>query len=766
MRWIWILVIGGMGWGQSDSLARPRIGLVLSGGGARGAAHVGVLQALEEARIPIDYITGTSMGAMVGAFYAAGYSPAEMLLLMYRENRRWLEPGPFYREYLYYAPTRPYDITTWEIPLDFLSRGGLPLPEQLISDFELNLGLNEKLAGVTLGVKGNFDSLLVPYRAVGADLFRRRPVIFRRGSLPLAVRVSISVPLFFAPLTTPEYTNLVDGGVYDNFPVEPMQREFKPDFIIGAHVGSTPMTLEEFREKGYYWRLFSHLSDPLSWQKMPERGFFIQPDLGDMSGTDFSSGPLGFAVRRGYEATLACIDELREAIGYQQSDSVSLMTRRAQLKRYWNTPVPLSSVDFYPATPAQAFFYRRVLHLRSGDTLAADLLRRRAFVLRRAAPFYSLFPLIEPDTVRAGYARLTMLLRSRGPLALRAGLSIFSPSGYGIQVGARLERVWWAGWEAEALFTQGSFLQGLEFRTRVRPPIPLDVRIVAESHLYRFLYQSLGAYWLPLPSQAGVFSAFDQVSSGVQFAIRRFEAQLSVERQNLEDRYPSPSGERALRTQATSVAFRMLVDTEDDRQYPSAGGRLYAAFYLNRAIEQPTFTGALYPRSEHYWPQAVIRFRQGLPILSSVSVGVRAEGGVSLQRPYVDSTPTVLASPAFYPFPESPTLFLPELYNRAFGAGGGYLSIRLLSKLFLRLEAYAYQPLIRIELPTVTMPAGQLLWSPQSLPPLYRYFMAGVFYRTFLGPLGAFLTYYDRQPQPLRIFLHLGYTRFFDRPWQ
>lgn len=182
MRWIWILVIGGVALGQSDTIRRPRIGLVLSGGGARGTAHIGVLQALEEARIPIDYITGTSMGAMVGAFYAAGYSPAEMQLLLYRENRRWLGPGPFYREYMYYTPTRAYDITTWEIPLDFLSRGRLPLPEQLVSDFEINLGLNEKLAGVSVGVDGNFDSLLVPYRAIGADLFRRRPVVFRRGS--------------------------------------------------------------------------------------------------------------------------------------------------------------------------------------------------------------------------------------------------------------------------------------------------------------------------------------------------------------------------------------------------------------------------------------------------------------------------------------------------------------------------------------------------------------------------------------------------------
>ncbi|MCX7979511.1 MAG: patatin-like phospholipase family protein [Bacteroidia bacterium] len=768
----WLSVVLAQVWGQGgDSLIRPRIGLVLSGGGARGAAHVGVLQALEEARIPIDYITGTSMGAMVGAFYAAGYSPAQMTLLLLRENRKWLSPGPFFREYAYYTPTRPYDITTWEIPLEFLSKGDLPLPEQIISDFEINLGLNEKLAAVSLATKGNFDSLLVPYRAIGADLFRRKAVIFRRGSLPLAVRVSISVPIFFAPLTTRQYANLVDGGVYDNFPVEPMRREFRPDFVIGVHVGSPPMTLEEFREKGYYWRLFSHLSDPLSWQKLPERSFFIQPDLGDMSSTDFSSGSLSFAVRRGYEAARACIEELRQAIGAWEADSVEVAQRRRRLQVEGGRHPFVRKIEFYPATPAQAFFYRRVLALRENDTLRFDRLRRRLFVLQRAASFYSIFPEFEPDSEVSGVARrLTFLVRPRGDVFLRAGLGVFSPSGYVIQVGARVQKVWWAGWEAEALITQGSFAQGLEARIRIRPPIPLDIRLFGETQTNRYAYQRLGAYWLPLPRQANVFTTFNQLAAGIQLGFKRFEAQATFGSQEIGDIYATPTGgsEREMQTAARSVSLRLLVDTEDDRQYPRSGGRWYMGLYLNQAIEKPRYTGAPYLQAEHFWPQAVVRYRQSLPILSGLSVGVRIEGGASLQRPYSDSIPTLLASPAFFPFPESPTLFLPELYNRAFAAAGGHLTVKLLQKLFLRVEGYLYQPLVRFELPTVTLPEGRLLFprKVEDLLPTYRYGMIGVFYKTFIGPLGAFISYYDRQPQPIRLFLHLGYTRFLDRPWQ
>ncbi|MCS6894918.1 MAG: patatin-like phospholipase family protein [Bacteroidia bacterium] len=767
MRQLFLLTCIALIWAQTpDTVRRPKIGLVLSGGGARGAAHVGVIQALEEAGIPIDYITGTSMGAMVGGFYAAGYSPAEMLLLMMRENRQWLSPGPFFREYAYYSPARSYDITSWEIPLEFLSKGDLPLPEQVVSDFEINLGLNAKLAGVSLARKGNFDSLLVPYRAIGADLYRRRPVIFRSGSLPLAVRVSISVPIFFSPLTTREYTNLVDGGVYDNFPVEPMKREFAPDYIIGVHVGSPPMTLEEFRQKGYYYRLFSHLADQSSWQKLPERSFFIQPDLGEMSSTDFSTGALSFAVRRGYEATLACIEELREQIGPWRADSAALARHRQQLRQYRNRPIPISTVSFHPAHPAQKFFYRQVLGIKPGETLTIDRLRRRLFMLRRASSFYSLFPEFIPDSQFANKSNLTVLVRPRGDAFLRVGLGVFSPSGYAIQVGARIEKVWWAGWEGEALLTQGSFAQGVEFRLRIRPPLPLDIRLFGETQINRFIYQQLGSYWLPLPRQAGVFTSTDFFGTGIQFAIKRFEAQIGVGRYSILDSY----NESGVETEVRSLTnyLRLLVDTEDDRQYPTAGSRIYAAIYLNHALEKPYFAQAPYAQAQHFWPQAVLRYRQSLSVLRAFSMGFRIEGGLSLQVPYADSVAAILASPSFYPFPESATLYLPQLYQRGFAALGGHLTIRLRQKLFLRAEGYIHQAFLNMEFPSIEQPQGKLILPTtlKDIPPIQRYLMAGIFYRTFIGPLGAFISYYDRQPQPLRIFLHLGYTRFLERPWQ
>ncbi|MCS7162966.1 MAG: patatin-like phospholipase family protein [Bacteroidia bacterium] len=770
MRGLWGVVLGFLGLvlAQDSAARRLRIGLVLSGGGSRGSAHIGVLRALEEAGIPIDYITGTSMGAMAGAFYSAGYSPAEMALLLLRENTRWLGPGLFYKEYRYYTPARSHDITTWEIPLEFFTRGDAPLPEQVVSDFEVNLGLTERLASVNLARGANFDSLLVPYRAIGADLFRRQPIIFRRGSLPLAVRVSISVPLFFSPLTTPEYTNLVDGGVYDNFPVGPMQKEFNPDFIIGVHVGTPPMSLEEFRQKGYYWQLFSHLSDQLSWQKLPRRSFFIQPDLGDMDPTDFSFSSLSFAIQRGYEATMACIEELKEAIGAPvRLDSAALLRKRAELRRWWNQPIPISRIGFYPAKPSEAFFYRRVLGLRPNDTLTTTRLRRRLFALRQSASFYSIFPEIVPDSAAPGKSLLTLLVRPRGNTFLRVGLGVFSPSGYVVQIEGQLEKIWWAGWEAQFFLTQGSFAQSLELRGRMRFPLPILLRLVGEAQLHRFVYQALGTSWLALPRPAEVFTTVNQFSVATQFLLRRLETELGLAQQRLTEAR-GPLAEPTLTLKATSSYLRLLIDTEDDRQYPQRGMRLYGAVYLNSGIEKPRRPSAPYTQALHYWPQAVFRYRQSASLWQGFSLGLRVEGGLSLQRSYADTVATYLASPAFYPFPESPTLFLPEFYQRGFVAGGGHLTVGLWRKLAFRAEAYLLQPVLRLNPNPSPSPTSEVFLPPLQgpLPPLYRYGMVGLFYQTFIGPIGLFLSYYDRQPQPFRLFIHLGYTRFTERPWQ
>ena len=190
--------------------ARPRIGLALSGGGARGFAHVGVLRALESLRVPIDCIAGTSAGSAVGAAYASGLSPDEIerALRSVDWDRDMFDDAPPRREQ---QPRRKSEEKAYLLDLTVGFRdGSVLLPPGLISGQKVELFLHRMLGSST--VLESFDSLPIPFRAVATDLERGEMAVQDRGSLPSAVRASMAVPSAFSPVSR-DGRLLVDGGL-------------------------------------------------------------------------------------------------------------------------------------------------------------------------------------------------------------------------------------------------------------------------------------------------------------------------------------------------------------------------------------------------------------------------------------------------------------------------------------------------------------------------------------------------------------------------
>ena len=210
---------------------------MLSGGGASGLAHIGVLKALEENKVPIDYITGTSIGALVGALYASGLSPLEIEQLVKSNNFNRDVNGIIEDKYLYYFKQKDPN-SSW-ITMRF-SSGAIvqsSLPTNLISTIPLDLGLMELLSGPTAVARNNFDSLFIPFRCIASDIASKKQIIFSRGNLNEAVRASISYPFYIKPIKVDEKL-LFDGGLYNNFPSDIMYNDFYPDIIIGSNVSA------------------------------------------------------------------------------------------------------------------------------------------------------------------------------------------------------------------------------------------------------------------------------------------------------------------------------------------------------------------------------------------------------------------------------------------------------------------------------------------------------------------------------------------------
>ena len=224
-----------------------KVGLVLSGGGAKGLTHIGIIRALEENNIPIDYITGTSMGAIVGSLYAMGYSPDDMeVLLKSEEFKRWYS-GEVEEEYMYYFKKNQPTPEFLNIRLSFRDPLNIKpqfLPSSVVNPIQMNLVFLDLYARATAACGGDFNKLFVPFRCVASDVYNKKQLIMNRGDLGDAVRASMSFPFMFKPIEI-DSVLAYDGGIYNNFPTDVMRDDFHPDVIIGSVVATNPTKPKE-----------------------------------------------------------------------------------------------------------------------------------------------------------------------------------------------------------------------------------------------------------------------------------------------------------------------------------------------------------------------------------------------------------------------------------------------------------------------------------------------------------------------------------------
>ena len=223
-----------------DLNPRPRLGLALGGGSARGLAHIGVLQVFEENGVPIDFLAGTSMGSIIGALYATGLTPTELT-----EVTRAIDWANVFSG----RGDRRLEPVAWrvdDVPAVLsigVRRGRLLAPAAAFSDYRIGRVLTSHLAGAGLRAGGNFDRLAIPYRAVATDLRTGERVVLSRGDLPRSVRASMSQPVFFLPVEI-DGRVLVDGGLVDNVPAG-VARDMGADVVVAVDVGMPPRELAE-----------------------------------------------------------------------------------------------------------------------------------------------------------------------------------------------------------------------------------------------------------------------------------------------------------------------------------------------------------------------------------------------------------------------------------------------------------------------------------------------------------------------------------------
>jgi len=290
------------------SARTPRIGLALSGGGARGLAHIGVLKVLEELRVPVHCVTGTSMGAIVAGAYASGGTPRQLEERVLKAN--WDE---LFRD----QPPRAEisirrkqdDYKTLFAPEYGVKDGGLALPKGVVAGVSIE-AFFRTLTNSATGV-GDFDKLPVPYRAVAADIETGEAVVLSRGSVPHAMRASMSVPGAMAPVEI-DGRLLVDGGVANNLPIDEA-RKLCGDVIIAVNISTPPLKRSEITSAlSVSLQLINFLGKQTVEQQIKSltgRDVLITPDLGNVTSGSFDRA--ADAIRIGEEATRAMASSLQ-----------------------------------------------------------------------------------------------------------------------------------------------------------------------------------------------------------------------------------------------------------------------------------------------------------------------------------------------------------------------------------------------------------------------------------------------------------------------
>lgn len=293
---------------QLNQSNRPKIGLVLSGGGARGTAHIGVLKVLEENHIPIDMISGTSFGSIVGGLYAAGYSADELQNIL--ENFDWMESLSGR------APRKERSFRRKQEDNGFLIRfklgikdGKIKLPGGLITPNNLRLTLQDLINERTN--QDDFDKLPIPFRAVATDLGTGNAYVLKKGNLASAMIASMAVPALFPPI---EYDGhlLVDGGVSNNVPVD-VVRSMGADIVIVVDISTPMLSTDEIRS-------FTNVIDQLvlimtsknaaaQLATLTDQDILIRPELDDIGFVDFERSME--AIPRGETATQMALPQLR-----------------------------------------------------------------------------------------------------------------------------------------------------------------------------------------------------------------------------------------------------------------------------------------------------------------------------------------------------------------------------------------------------------------------------------------------------------------------
>ena len=374
---------------------RPKVGVVLGGGGAKGAAHIGVLKYLEEIGIPVDYVAGTSMGSIIGGLYAVGYSPDELAVLI--ANMNWSEYVGNSIDRSAMSPEMRNRNSTMFMNIPFSLDGLLKGESKNINNFlpsayVNNTALINLFNDLCIGYQEDmdFNRLPIPFACVATDIATGKEVVIRHGNVPTAMRASMAIPGVFSPVLM-DGKVLVDGGLVNNFPADVLHN-MGADIIIGVEVTDKRVSyLDEIPSLPDVLNML--ISNAVNFKREDNRNLctlYLDPDITGYGTLSFTPDAIDTLVRRGYEKAVQSREQLLRIKKYIDRSAGRPVKKTLQAPRAKNLdehPVFLSTITIHQVGMEQSEWLAKKGGLEVGSYMSADDIKHAVDIYRGTGAF-------------------------------------------------------------------------------------------------------------------------------------------------------------------------------------------------------------------------------------------------------------------------------------------------------------------------------------------------------------------------------------------
>lgn len=679
-----------------------KVGLVLSGGGAKGMTHIGIIRALEENNIPIDYIAGTSMGAIVGSLYAMGYSPDDMeALLRSPDFKRWYsgQVEPQYEYYFKKGRPTPEFLNIRFAFRDSLRAKSLRLPTSMVNPIQMNLVFVELFARSTAACHGNFDDLFVPFRCIASDVYNKKPLVMRNGDLGDAVRASMSFPFVFKPI---EIDSILayDGGIYNNFPTDVMREDFHPDVIIGSVVAANPSKPNE-----------NDLMSQIENMVMQKTDYSIPDSLGivmtfkydDVSLLDFDR--LDELHDIGYNRTMSIMDSIKSRIHRRvNADNVRLrrMVYRSNLPQFRFRDIYIEG-----ANAQQQAYIKKEFHDDPHEVFTYEDLKRGYFRLLADNMISEIIPHAVYDPQTDLYS-LRLKVKMEDNFSVRIGGSVSTTSSNQIYLGVGYQNLNYYSKEVTIDGQIGKIYNNAQFMARFDLPtrVPTSYRLIGSISTFDYYKKDKLFSRHDIPSFNSKDERFLKLMVSLPFLANK-RAEFSFGIGKLEDNYFQSNVIDFEKDRSDQSVYRLLGgaigfygSTLNARQYATKG-------YYEKLIAQ-IFTGKekFIPgnspetatwKERQSWLQISYMKEAYHTMSPKFTLGWMAEAVYSSKNFSENYTATMMQACDFSPTPHSELM-----YNEAFRANqyiaAGIKPIYVLNDMFqVRTEFYGFVPIFPIK---------------------------------------------------------------------